>query len=374
MFIKNFILGLLFFVIILGWTQGCFDDSQSELKIVGGKEIAPSKYPSVLKFYDSDNVLGDNLTCTGTCIASNAILTAKHCFEMSEAAISAINVSRTSRVREVNTGWDGNLENLPPQKNLDQWTRVSVKKLALYPGTDPDLDSAVIVIDDSSGICQNTTPICDTRPKIGENIIIAGYGIYEEGSKVKSGVFHEGFNRVFRFSDNLLEYTTNENLQGGTNRGDSGGPVFSQSTGCLRATTIGKESWNRCDNGDCYRNTNIHTIKNWIESQYTASTGSGNVNVPNGACSSNQTKAPNGSCVLTTDHNWCAAGNDDGTGRCEQWGYPGYGGDNVSTGACLSNQTKAPNGSCVSTTDHNWCTAGNDDWTGRCKLWGYPGY
>ncbi len=303
--------------------------------------------------------------CTGTVIAKNLVLTARHC------------VSGTASYVSCNNG--------------DVTSNPGANSIYIFKGVSPDLNSAspiaqgkAIFNDGSSNLCGHDVSIIQTSwdimnitpmkvrvshaPSANEKFKAVGYGLTNPNNQSSSGT------RYYRNNVTVLGLAQGTSCQGvydgcdfmGTESicsGDSGGPAISSQGAVMGVTSRG---------ADCYADENIWTrtdVYKWLFDKAAAAAGTsytGEDGTVYGAGGSGGTGGTGGSGGSTGGSGGSTGGSGGSTGGAggamggSGGGTAGAGGAAGSPGAeaglaCGPNNSCAAGMACVSDFDTTYC-------------------
>ena len=248
-----------------------------EIRIINGKDSSTDDYPYIVSLLFCQTGSSTCNQCGGTIIESQFILTAAHCYDENEHKELYIKVMYDSKLDEQYylLGYDLS----DPSEIWFQHPEYQEKRLLN--------DIAVLHIPKLTMIVQNTQTdsvikIAEEPPKIGQRLLVAGWGVTVYEDNIKTGETTKSINtntlqiaEIPRIPDypcrNLMGITYGKQFclgypQGGTDAclGDSGGPAFdnnqkilygiiSYGIGCARAYKPGVY-------------TNVAFYRDWIDS------------------------------------------------------------------------------------------------------------
>lgn len=175
-------------------------DVESEIRVVGGTET--SRYPAVVK-------LGDSMLCTGTFIASNAILTAGHC------------------------SWEEiSYENTSPNQNIPH-PNFSQKKPGRILSNEVSRDLRILIFD--VAVSKNTLKVSATQPRAGDTATIVGFGCDNFSARKGYGTKRVGTIEISEVTERAL--VLRRSATHGC-PGDSGGPLLNTKGQIIGVTSI----------------------------------------------------------------------------------------------------------------------------------------
>ena len=203
-------------VIIGGVSAGCKVRSDgSRVKIVNGKTLSASDYPSVvlISTIDPQNPNGAS-ACTGTWVSDRTIITAAHCIDY-----QAPNPDQTS----VRTGTGAGAK---------------ATRVHMFPGYIPHQAVAhdVAILEFPPNTSNVFTALASSQASPGDRLTIVGWGNFDHNTGTGAGTKRSGSNTVLsvdQFGRIVFEGMrspapgaegTGENVT--NSQGDSGGPMF----------------------------------------------------------------------------------------------------------------------------------------------------
>lgn len=193
---------------------GCKPTRQtSDINITNGKEVGEAEYPAVVSLYKTYST-EDNQTfsCTGTFITPRIVLTAAHCVK--------------GIVDE-----KGILQGKLPDRVFDK-VPVEVLRNPNYKLTEynPEYDLGLIKFGED--ISTHTAKIRIDAAKVGDPLVIVGFGRHDTESDESSGKKRVGYNKVRKLEYGLIQFEgalRSKDFSGrdaASSKGDSGGPMF----------------------------------------------------------------------------------------------------------------------------------------------------
>ena len=181
-------------------TSTASSGSGPSVKIINGVEVSQADMPQYVKVFKQDSE-GAWSGCTGTMIASRAVLTAAHCVD--GAQIVAVQTD----------GNDG------PLFYAEQWF------VGAEYGTSEDVSHAdIAVVITALPVGRPTLPLLASRmPEPGEQILVVGFGV-DDAESGEFGTLRAGLMTVADVTDEhvIVEY---DGESSNVCFGDSGGPA-----------------------------------------------------------------------------------------------------------------------------------------------------
>ena len=189
--------------------------------------------------------------CSGVVVGPRAVLTAAHC------------VTRAEAMRLHYRGPDGAPVLLP------------VSRVAVHPGFVPDGKQRRVVtidmalVEAAAPLPARFTPAAldaGEAVKVGDALTLTGFGLGREGEAKSSGTFRAGRIAAREPLSRILLWAHDPLLKGtGACVGDSGGPIFSQSTGAVVAISAWADGDARHFCGELTQGVLVAPQRAWIE-------------------------------------------------------------------------------------------------------------
>jgi hypothetical protein len=287
----NWLAGTLFLSIGLAITNSSCERKktapESEVSVVGGKPALPSD-PFVKNAVAI--VLRERTLCSGTLISDSVVITGAHCFYDEEkleerpiprgaffvtfgirAVLKGILSSKNPLSRTVKEviyhKEHGNVlaselrksnPTLPPDQFL-AWAR---QRLA---GKPPN-DIALLILDNPapSEFKPASLPNPQTEAKVGDPLLIAGYGVTNESNKTGTGVLFSVPTKIGSISPVEKEFVSGKTVGRSSCNGDSGGPVYLDQNQSLTLLGIVSRGPQQCAEAGVGTNTDLRFFEKWI--------------------------------------------------------------------------------------------------------------
>lgn len=223
--------------------SACGQKISSDPNVVNGKVIDSTEYPEVVMIYSTAEVDGEQKAgmCTATFISDSTVLTAAHCTMLGEVVDP-----RTGKV-------DLSIDIIRVQKDEEGKIinkEVLATSVAAYRNPDWDAefkkqqvnnyDLGVVVFPE--GTSQHIANIRTSKPQIGEELTVVGFGLnyvpssQEDVDSSSAFIKRMGHNKVskpwlgsfdgFIYFEGATETTTADGSNANASSGDSGGPLF----------------------------------------------------------------------------------------------------------------------------------------------------
>ena len=224
--------GFLVFASVVFTTTGCGTQSQNQLKIINGAEVAKDEHQSVVLLYvPIDDKTG--AACTGTFIDATTVLTAAHCTGP-EAVVDELGTvpANLMIVRVTGTADDGSRLT---EKIADS---TAVYRHPQWGEAGPAVNEFdVALVRFAEGISAGTTPLASSSPEPGDNVTVVGYGVssapvFGRADYSTLGIKRSGSNQVEFLEPGFIRIvgTTRTGSADGSRAssalGDSGGPML----------------------------------------------------------------------------------------------------------------------------------------------------
>jgi hypothetical protein len=224
------------------------EDGERAPSIVNGQ--SDHGHPAVGVLY-----LKGQAGCTATLIGKRTVLTAAHCVTGSTSAPYQL---------FANIGFA-----LGPGRQL-----YSAASVAVHPGYgSQNADVAVVRL--GQPIASVTPmPVATTAPKVGEAVILVGFGITADGASSTFGTKRRATNSIGKLSATEMVFygapggkgnICNGDSKGNICNGDSGGPAFAVRGG--REVLVGVHSWGEGACGIAEHDQRVDAYRGWIAQQ-----------------------------------------------------------------------------------------------------------
>lgn len=192
-------------------------------KILNGIVVDNVRAVVNLKINNQDGSEGGS--CTGTFLGDNAVLTASHCTE--NTATGNVELPDGTKAVAMVRGWTVE-DKKEDQAATENGSGTELSNAQYFDRTSRDI--AVLIF--PSGTSSSWRNIAPNPPKVGDTIMIAGYGDTSFQNDNNDGNVRYGSNRIDFLKDGLLIFESAAGThptagQDSTNgHGDSGGPVL----------------------------------------------------------------------------------------------------------------------------------------------------
>lgn len=185
----------------------------SNIHVTNGKEIGAEIFPAVVPLYKSYSMEeNQTFSCTGTFLTPKIILTAAHC-------VKGLADEK------------GLLQGFIPDRVFDK-APVQVLRNPNYKMSEynPEHDLGLIRFEED--VSTSSMKIREDEAKVGDELVIVGFGRHDTENADSAGKKRIGFNKVGKLEDGLIQF--DGLLRGGdfsgadaaSSKGDSGGPMF----------------------------------------------------------------------------------------------------------------------------------------------------